>query len=503
MSEPKDELPEGWVAARLVDVFFLNPPKPKAGDYAENLPVSFVPMPAVDAVTGSILSPVVRNFSEVRKGFTSFKDEDLIIAKITPCMENGKAAIARGLMNGRGFGSTEFHVLRSKGVVLSEYLFHFVRQETFRRSAEAEMTGSVGQKRVPAEFLQRVSLPVPPLPEQQRIVAAINALLQKMSSARERLEQMPLTMKRLRKAVLAAACSGRLTADWRGKNFEHLSASETLSSILNNISKRKIDETELPEIPESWVWLALPDTGELNRGRSRNRPRNLPHLYGGPYPFIQTGDIANSGGRITSHRQTYSEAGLEQSRLWPAGTVCITIAANIADSAILTYPTCFPDSVVGASPNPKIAIPEYLEFFIRTARENLAAFAPATAQANINIAILNEVAVPVPPLDEQKEIVRRASALLSLADSIEQHAKSALERVKLLTQSVLAKAFRGELVPTEADLARREKRSYQPASELLARLKTSMNDEPKQTRARKSSMPATYSDENLLEFMEG
>src|SRR5438067_4649726 len=98
--------------------------------------------------------------------------------------------------------------------------------------------------------------------------------------------------------------------------------------------------------PSGWRMVKLGDLGEVNRGTSRHRPRNAPHLYGGPYPFIQTGDVARSGGRIVKHEQTYSKAGLAQSRLWPAETVCITIAANIADSATLAYPACFPDSIV-------------------------------------------------------------------------------------------------------------------------------------------------------------
>src|SRR5262249_49415869 len=121
-------------------------------------------------------------------------------------------------------------------------------------------------------------------------------------------------------------------------------------------------------LPEGWVGAHLSQLGELNRGKSRHRPRDANHLYGGPYPFIQTGDIARSGGRILTHRQTYSEAGLAQSRIWPGETVCITIAANIAESAILTYPACFPDSVVGFVADPEMCEPQYIEFFIRTAR---------------------------------------------------------------------------------------------------------------------------------------
>jgi type I restriction enzyme S subunit len=190
----------------------------------------------------------------------------------------------------------------------------------------------------------------------------------------------------------------------------------------------------------------LPEVGELGRGKSKHRPRNDPRLYGGQYPFIQTGDVARSGGRVTMHSQTYNEAGLAQSRLWPERTVCITIAANIADSGFLSYPACFPDSVVGLIANEAVALPEYMELFIRTAWRDLAAFAPATAQANINLAILSEVAVALPPIEEQREIVRRASRMLQLADDLLARCDSAVRSVHRTSQAVLAKAFRGELV---------------------------------------------------------
>ncbi len=116
-----------------------------------------------------------------------------------------------------------------------------------------------------------------------------------------------------------------------------------------------------------------------------------------------------------------------------------------------------------------------MEFFIRTARENLSAFAPETTQKNINLEILREVAVPLPPLEEQREIVRRVEALFKLADAIEKRVVIATARAEKLTQSILAKAFRGDLVPTEPELARRNGRTYEPASALLGRIKSEEN----------------------------
>lgn len=155
---------------RLADVCDINPRLPRDHGLADDTPVSFVPMAAVDEVTGAIAAPQIRAFSEVRKGYTAFRERDVLFAKITPCMENGKAALAQGLIDGVGFGSTEFHVLRAGPLVLPEWLRYFVRREVFRQEAKRNFTGTAGQQRVPTSFLSSAEIPVPGLEEQRRIV---------------------------------------------------------------------------------------------------------------------------------------------------------------------------------------------------------------------------------------------------------------------------------------------------------------------------------------------
>jgi len=155
----------------LADVCEINPRLPREHGLADETPVSFVPMAAVDELSGAILDRQSRKFGEVRKGYTCFQNNDVLFAKITPCMENGKAAIASDLLGGVGFGSTEFHVLRAnEALVAPEWLFYFMRREQFRREAKRNFTGTAGQQRVPASFLSNVQIPVPPLDEQRRIV---------------------------------------------------------------------------------------------------------------------------------------------------------------------------------------------------------------------------------------------------------------------------------------------------------------------------------------------
>ncbi len=161
-----------WPLAKLGDVCELNPKLSKGHPLREDTEVSFVPMPAVSELSCSISAPQTKTFAEVRKGYTPFRDHDVLFAKITPCMENGKAAIACDLVNGYGFGSTEFHVLRANANVLPQWLHFFVRQASFRHEAKRNFTGTGGQQRVPVSFLANSELPLPPLRREAAAKAA-------------------------------------------------------------------------------------------------------------------------------------------------------------------------------------------------------------------------------------------------------------------------------------------------------------------------------------------
>ena len=149
---------------------------PKDGDWslADDEFVSFIPMRAVSDETASISEVDPRLFAEVRRGYTPFRENDILFAKITPCMENGKIAIAHSLTNGVGFGSTEFHVLRAGSTILPEYLYYFMRRESFRSAAKQHMRGGAGQQRVPEDFVRNEHVPLPPLSEQRRIVELLD-----------------------------------------------------------------------------------------------------------------------------------------------------------------------------------------------------------------------------------------------------------------------------------------------------------------------------------------
>ena len=291
------------------------------------------------------------------------------------------------------------------------------------------------------------------------------------------LKRVRASLKRYKASVLKAAVEGKLTEEWRNKNVgagpcacpdsnkdrfaptKYETGADLLKRILAERKKKweeknpkkkykepsAPDTSNLPELPKGWVWATLPQIGELNRGKSKHRPRNAPYLYGGKYPFIQTGGIKAANGSIRHYSQTYSEDGLKQSRLWPTGTLCITIAANIADTAILKFDACFPDSIVGFLAEPQHCDIRFIEYFLRTAKKNIERYAPATAQKNINLEILSDVAVPLPSVYEQKQIVEEIESRLSVAEEMEETINISLKRAERLRQSILKKAFSGTL----------------------------------------------------------
>ena len=282
-------------------------------DFAPGDACSFVPMEAVDDVDARIERPKTRPFREVAKCYTPFAENDVIVAKITPCMENGKCAVARNLRKGVGFGSTEFHVLRATRHVIPEWLFYFWRFPVTRKLASVNMTGSAGQKRVPASFLETVQIPLPPLSDQQRIAG--------------QLEQAD----RLRRTRRYA-----------------LELSDTfLPAAFLQLFGDPVRYTK------GWPVSELEELARVERGKFTPRPRNDPSYYGGRFPFIQTGDITNSAGRLRSWTQTLNEKGTAVSRSFSPGTVVIAIVgATIGMTAILEIEVYCPDSVVGIQVDP-------------------------------------------------------------------------------------------------------------------------------------------------------
>ena len=158
----------------------------------------------------------------------------------------------------------------------------------------------------------------------------------------------------------------------------------------------------------------LTDVGDIGRGKSKHRPRNDPDLYGGDYPFVQTGDVKHAPFYLTEYTQTYNERGLAQSKLWPAGTLCITIAANIADTAILSLPACFPDSILGFAPKRGLSHVRYVKYCLDGFRAHMELISRGTTQDNLSLDKLLKLRFWFPDIDVQRKI----AAILSAYDDL-------------------------------------------------------------------------------------
>lgn len=482
-------LPSGWVWTQLGTIAEISPSN-VAGDDTE---VSFVPMAMVSTSISGEHEAEIRRWGEIKKGFTHFADGDLGLAKITPCFENGKAAIFHNLRNGIGAGTTELHIARPwSDDVNRRYILLTMKTGSFLANGEKQMTGTAGQKRVTRAYFEATPLPFPPLAEQRRIVAKVDELMA-LCDALERESADALTahqtlVEALLTTLVSSADAADLAANWarlesnfdtlftteasidaikqtildlavRGKLVEQDARDQAASELLKQTAKGKadlirqglakrdkalprVDHSSVPfKLPSGWTWARFPELGIFERGKSKHRPRNDPKLFSpGIYPLIQTGEVARATGLITEVHSYYSEVGLAQSKLWKEGTLCITIAANIADAAIMGFDACFPDSVVGFVPAKPISDPSYFLYFIRTAKADLLRFAPSTAQKNINLGILETLVIPLPPLAEQRRIVAKVDALMALCDALKIRLADAAQTQRRLADAVVERA---------------------------------------------------------------
>lgn len=322
---------------------------------------------------------------------------DILVSTVRP--DRNAVALVPHELDGQ-IASTGFCVLRpATELVVNRYLFYSCQRREFIDSLVSQVRGAhypaVGDGEV-----AKARVPLPPPSEQHRIV--------------EVLDQADALR------VL------RADADRRADRFLSTIFLRTFGDPVTN--------------PRGWDTRPLGKLGELDRGRSRHRPRNDPSLLGGPYPFIQTGDVANSKGIIRSYSATYSELGLQQSRLWPHGTLCITIAANIAGTGILAFDACFPDSVVGFRPFEDTAS-EYVQVLLALLQPVLERLAPQQAQKNINLEILRKLLVPAPPRPQQFTF----AGIHRRHFEIREDARIQADRLERLFGALLHRAFSGDL----------------------------------------------------------
>ncbi len=376
----------------LGDVAELNPRF--SGSLLGDAELSYLGMADVSE-EGTTSAGTLRSFEEVKKGYTPFNNGDLLVAKITPCFENGKIAQA-AIGTPQGFGSTEFHVVRVDSTrVDARYLLHYLRSPSVRRVGEQRMTGSAGQKRVPKAFLESLDVPLPPLPEQRRIASILD-------------QADALRAKRRRMVAI----------------LEGLADSEFVHSFLG---AEAIESREL---------------GEVTVTTSGGTPsRSVSAYFSGDIPWVKSGEVAQ--GIVLRTDEAITREGLESSsaKLMPVGTVLVAMyGATAGEVGQLGIEAATNQAVCCIQPGDKFTT-AFLVAALRSKRGELKSMAVGGAQPNLSLAQLRSVRVPMPPIELQQAFEDKTRGF----DSLRMLAKSHLTKLDELFASLQYRAFAGEL----------------------------------------------------------
>lgn len=415
------------------------------------------------------------------------QDNDILISRAGSV---GFSILIKDIPSSTVFASYLIRFIPSKNME-PRYIAYSLRSPEYWQQVSNASTG-IALANVNAKKLAQLKVPVAPLNEQKRIADKLDVLLARVDACQERLDRIPLILERFRQAVLTAATSGQLTEDWREKNFD---IERATNLVKEKKFRRAVSDEDLPLLPNNWEWVALGNYAKCSRGRFSVRPRNDPAYFNGEHPFIQIGDLPSKGGWINVHKQTLNEKGLAVSKKFPKGTVVIAIVgATIGNTGILAYDMCFTDSMVGIDSGDEISN-KYIELFLRHRKEEIRQTSYAGGgQPNIKLEVLNPYPLALPPLAEQREIVCRVEDLFAYADRLETRYQAACAQVERLTPALLAKAFRGELVPQNPN--------DEPASVLLERIRAqraAQSAKPKNSHSSKKRTMTKITEESVKE----
>ena len=349
-----------------------------------------------------------RSIADVYKSYTYFQDGDVLLAKITPCFENGKLGVARELKSGIGFGSSEFFVIRPGNQILSNYIYYYLDQQCFRDAGKRVMTGAVGHKRVPREFLEALPTPLPPLEEQRRIVAVLDEAFEGLDRARAHAEANLLDARELFEGYLADLLTHphrswetthlsrfceKITVGHVGPMAKRYAASGTPFLRSQNVRPFKIDLTDVKYIDEAFV-------NELKK--SELRP--------GDVAIVRTG--------------------------YPGTCAVVPDELEVANCADLVI------ARTGSKLNP-----HFLALLLnsRYGKKLVAGAAVGAAQKHFNVGAAKRAIFPFPPLETQERLVEKANDLRAATGDLEKISSAKSAYLEDLRQSLLQRAFAGEL----------------------------------------------------------
>jgi type I restriction enzyme S subunit len=452
------ELPEGWAMVRLAAIVEeVRNVKPANEPYRE---FGYVDISSICNETHQILDPKrFKGKDAPSRARRPIRPGDVLFSNVRTYLRN--VAMVPSSLDEQ-LCSTGFTVLRSNGAIDPQLLFRYVLTDEFIDRVTPQQTGT----HYPAtsdRVVMGESVPLPPLAEQQRIVAKVEALLARVNVARRRLAKVPAILKRFRQSVLATACSGRLTADWREERTK----------------------------ADAWQTVRLGNVGRVTGGITKNArrpsfPMQVPYLrVANVYENrLELAEVLDIGVTADEFERTVLTPG---DLLFVEGNGSIDQIGRVAiwDGSI---PRCVHQNHLIRFRASERVLPEYALVWMMAPQGREQLIEQAISSAGLHSLSISKVAaveLELTNLDEQHEIVRRVKALFELAGAVENRVAAATARAEKLTQAILAKAFRGELVPTEAELARREGRTYEPASVLLERIRAERSRKPAKGPAQK------------------
>ena len=396
---------------RLVDCCIIKPPKSEVKKVlSSDDRVSFVPMRNLGINRKSLLLEDDRKLSDVSGSYTYFAENDVLLAKITPCFENGKLGIATGLTNRIGFGSSEFIVFRSKGSVDPHYLYYYLSQPSFRESGQPVMTGAVGHKRVPKEFIENTEIPLPPIPEQKRIVAILDQVFADIEQARAKTEQ----------------------------NLKN--ARELFESYLQQVFSQR---------GEGWVEKPISELGLVQTG---NTPKTSDKdNYGDFIPFIKPGHFLD-GGSLNMTIGGLSEQGKKQSRVIPRDSVLmVCIGATIGKCGFSETEITCNQQINTLTPIDELHYRfAYYQMLTLGFQSKVIKLSGQATLPIINKKKWSSLPLAYPCIEKQFEFIERLNMLKAKTLELEEVYRNKLNELKALKKSILQKAFTGELTNTES-----------------------------------------------------
>ncbi|WP_418284847.1 restriction endonuclease subunit S [Halorubrum sp. DTA46] len=417
-------VPDHWEVRRLKFCAKINPSKNEVEDLDPETEVTFLPMENVSE-QGEINREETDLLEEVIDGYTYFKDGDVLVAKITPCFENGKGALAKDLKNGIGFGTTEFVVLRPYGQLNNEFAYYVTASNLFRKVGEGRMKGAAGQKRVPDEFFQNFPQPLPPEEEQHAIVEFLDRETDRIKDLIGKMERLIDLIKEEKETIIKDAVIKGLDSD---------------------VEMRESGVDWLGAVPTHWDVPRIRFVARMESGHTPSQSED--EYWDGDIPWVSLADSGRmrENDYISETEKQITEEGLANSsaRILPPETMVFTRDATVGLCAITTREMAVSQHIIGWICEDNL-LPEYLLNVTKAMDQELDRLTMGATISTVGMEDIKKLKMPLPPIEEQEEIVDHLNEELGKFDESIEKIQEGIDRLKEYRTALLTNAVTGQI----------------------------------------------------------